>query len=99
MAVVVGLLHYLLSNVAVQFGEVFEGFGAELPLLTQMLLPGSLYYWIIPIVIALCFALHHAGLLSKVQVLFVTSAGTVLSIVTCITGLYLPIFQLGAVIQ
>jgi len=97
--IVVGAIHYSLSRVATQFNDVFEGFGADLPWLTNIMLPDSLYYWLVPLSFGICYIVHHLGFLSRPAVLLVSSVGTILSISLCIVGLYLPIFQLGAVVS
>ena len=99
LTVIVACLHYLLSYIARQFTEVYAGLGAELPFITQVVLGDGLYYWIVPIGVAGSFALHHWGYLSRKHVLLTASLGTVLSIFASIFGLYLPVVQLGAVVQ
>lgn len=96
---IVAWVHYFLSSkVASQFEDVFDGFGAELPWLTNLMLPDAPYYWLAPIIIVLLHIAHHSGYLSRPMVLLASSVGTVASIVLCLIGLYLPIFQLGAVV-
>ena len=95
---IIAVLHALLSSVALQFQDVYDSFGAELPWLTRMMLSGSLYYWLVPVVLGSCYCLHHLGYLSRAMVLLITSVGTISSMFLCIAGLYLPVFQLGAVV-
>jgi type II secretory pathway component PulF len=95
---IIAVLHALLSRVALQFNEVFDGFGAELPWLTKLMLSGSIYYWLMPMLFGLCFVVHHLGYINRAMVLFITSVGTIASMGLSVVGLYLPIFQLGAVV-
>ena len=96
ISIVVAVLHYLMSGVAIQFADVFEGFGAELPLLTQFMLPGSVFYWFMPVLILLVFLAHHLGQIKRRVALILGSVLTVASMILCTFGLYLPIIQLGA---
>lgn len=97
ICVLVGALHYVLTTVARQFEAVFEGFGAELPVLTRFLLADSIYYWIVPSLVAIVVVSHHFGRVSRSMTLLVTSISNIASIILCTLGMYLPIFQLGAV--
>ena len=84
-------------TVSLNFVEVFEGFGAELPILTQMLIHPA-YYWSIPILTGCVFLIHRAGLLTRSQTVFLSTGISLGSIPLCIIGFYLPIFQLGSVV-
>ena len=98
IGVIVGVLHYMMTRIAHQFESVFEGFGADLPVLTQFLLPGSLYYWIVPLAVVITLAGHQLGHVSRRVTLLMSSIATVTSMIVSTLGLYLPIFQLGAVV-
>ena len=99
VSTIVAIAHFGLSRAAAQFADVFEDFGAELPMLTRLVTNDSLYYWVVPLGIALCFVAHHQGYLTRSQTLFISSAATIASIILCVVGLYLPIFQLGSVVN
>ena len=90
-------VHYVMYRVSLEFLDVFEGFGAELPTLTQILIhPG--YYWSVPILTGCAFLAHQMGYLGKVQTVLFGSALSLGSIPLCIIGFYLPIFQMGSVV-
>ena len=96
---IVGLLHYqFATGIAPQFEDVFAGYGTDLPWLTQLVFAEPWYYWGFPIFIALCFVAHHLDYLSRPIVLLICSVGTFASLMLIMFGLYLPIFQLGAVV-
>ena len=99
MTIVIGVLHYFISIQVHKFADVFDGFGAELPWITSFVVYSPAYYWGIPILAALFFAAHHMGIISRVTVILTTSLITVASIIFTIFALYLPIFQLGAVVE
>jgi type II secretory pathway component PulF len=88
-----------MSYVANLLADVFLEAGAELPWVTEFLIQESLYYWIVPLGVACSFAAHHLGYLSRAHALLIGSVGTITSSVVCVIALYMPIFQLGALVQ
>lgn len=98
IALIVGVLHYAIFRLTFRFVEIYEGAGAELPLITRFLTDSPLFYWITPIVVSVSFILHQSGKLSAASVLIISVLGTVVSTVICVAGLYLPIFHLGSVV-
>jgi type II secretory pathway component PulF len=88
-----------MSRIASQFDQVFEGFAAELPFLTKLMLPGSIYFWLIPGIVILLAALNSLEVIQRSVVIALTAALSITSIGLYVVGLYLPIFQLGAVVS
>lgn len=99
VTLIVSALHYVLSITANRLAQMFEGNGAELPWLTQFLIKDSVFYWIVPALIIAGFVAHHLGYLSRGSILLMSSVGTIFSIVISVIGLYLPLFQLGGLVQ
>ena len=91
------VLHYVMYTVSLQFADVFAGFEAELPVLTQLLIH-PVYYWLIPILSGVAFFVHRLGFITKKQTVLLGTGLTLGSIPLCIIGFYLPIFQLGSVV-
>ncbi|MEM8501401.1 MAG: hypothetical protein AAF542_25555 [Pseudomonadota bacterium] len=99
MSLMVGVLHYFIARAVNNFAEVFDEFGAQLPWITNLLVEGSLYYWIVPVTVGLYFLAHHFGYFSRSVTYLISSLTTIASIIVCVFALYLPIFQLGAVVR
>ena len=90
-----GILQYLLTRIAGYFETIYAEAGAELPALTQMLLPNSWYYWVMAITFAAVHLAHQGGYLTRALVNVITTGLTFLSIGISVIGFYLPIFGLG----
>ena len=97
IAVIVGVLHYAVSGIPRQFEDVYDGFGAELPLITSFLIDSPFYFWIVPVLVVACMMLNHFGHIGRVATLLVSIFGTLASYVILMIGLYYPIFLLGGV--
>jgi len=93
------LAHFALSRVAVHFEAIFEGFGNQLPLVSQLILPGSVFYWFAPACTILAAVAERSGRITKSHVGLIGGGLTILDCIVCIFGIYLPIFQLGTVIS
>ena len=90
--------HYFLTHIAQQFEEVFAGFGADLPSYTQAFLTGSPVYFVLPTVCFVAYIAHWLNRRFSMPVLVACAIGTVLMYPAVTIAMYLPVFQLGAVV-
>ena len=98
MSVIIGILHIVLLLVATRFAEIFEGFGAQLPFLTQAFLPGSIVYFIIPTATLLAYAARYFNFGPTRAIFLGLSIASALFLPVFIIAMYLPIIRLGAVV-
>ena len=99
ITVITCILHVWLLNVSKRFIEVFEGFGAELPMLTKLFLPGSVMYYLLPAAAIIALLGHPLGMRSAKTAFSLISISSGLFIPAFIIAMYLPIFQLGSVVS
>lgn len=99
VVVIVGAVHYFLSQSAIEFEAVFKGFGTELPFVTQLMLPGSIYFWAMPGIALATVVLHQLKVVDKDTVVILSTLMTFASIGLFIIGMYLPIIQLGGAVS
>ena len=99
ITVITCILHVWLLNVSKKFIDVFEGFGAELPMLTKLFLPGSFIYYLLPAAAVIALLGHLLGMRSAKTAFSLISISTGLFIPAFIIAMYLPIFQLGSVVS
>ena len=92
------LIHFFLLRVALQFEEVFVGFGAKLPILTQAFMPGSILYYILPGMCLLTYAARWFIAASANNLFVAYGVVSGLMVPTFIVAMYLPIFQLGTLV-
>ena len=99
IAFVVTLLHYIASGIAGQLSDVYQNMGEDLPLVTKILTEDSLYYWMIPVMVMGGMVAHHLHWIDRRFALLIGALGTLGSMIVCIFGLYLPLFQMGSLVQ
>lgn len=86
-----------------QFNDVFQNFGAELPLLTRMFLSGRYALFALPLIVMTAWALtprrtppgNERGI---VAVLVGIGLGVIL-LPLCVIAMYLPIFHLAGAVD
>ena len=98
ISVVICLLHVWLFNVAYEFADVFAGFGAKLPLFTQLFLPGSFIYYLLPAAAIIALVAQYLQFRSARLAFLIVSVASGLFLPAFIIAMYLPIFQLGAAV-
>jgi type II secretory pathway component PulF len=91
-------LHIWLLYVAKEFTDVFKDFGAELPFYTTLFLPGSSIYYLLPLGAIIVLIGQHLRLFPTKLAFSVIGISTGLFTPAFIIAMYLPIFQLGAVV-
>lgn len=92
-AIAIGVVAYL---VLPGFVEVFDAFGAELPLVTRLMLNG--YRWLLPLFpvsLLLIWVLSKPGRQRRVRVVLLAYSISLLLFALGIWAAYLPIFQLA----
>jgi type II secretory pathway component PulF len=92
-----------LPAVIEQFAALFQGFGADLPQLTKMVVAGVTPIWIVLLatVVAqlILFIVYLSARSPKVRKAFWLLAFVNLAaLVTIVVAMYLPIFRLGSVV-
>ena len=105
LIIAAGLLFFVVYAVVPEFENLFNGFGAELPMFTQFFIGTYQFVVLLPFVLIVPFMLSlvmRSVPLGSVQALrgyavrtFLVSVGVLTS---CIVAMYLPIWQMGAVI-
>ena len=81
-----------------QFRELFKGFGADLPVATQLVVDYYLYLWFSPLmVVAVRFA-WPVKRVRSIAACFFGLALLVLGVPLLVLAMYLPIFRLGSVV-
>ena len=102
-ALLCSLMTALMINLIVpKFKEVFDNFGAELPLLTRLFVDAGWVLWLLPLVILVAWKsirndATRANRHGKIVLLIAIGVGAVLIPLTLI-AMYLPIFQMAAVV-
>jgi len=79
-----------------KFQETFEAFGVELPWLSRIVLSYHGLLWLVPAGIAALAALAPAWRGKRAAALGVASALVLMPV--CVIAMYLPVFNLGAVV-
>ena len=98
IGLVIAMLHYGMSLTAEQLADAFADADAALPLLTQALLPGSAYYWLLPVTIVAVLIAHHTNRLSRRVTTCACAGITIASMLLYVVGLYLPVVRLGTLV-
>ena len=92
------VVQYIMSRTAQQLVGIYDERSAELPLLTQFLLPDSIYYWILPVLLIILAVLQYLGTISQRLNKRLAQVATFGSAVIYIFGLYLMVIDMGRVI-
>ena len=93
------IIHILIARFVPQFLGVFDRFGAELPLITQLFLPGSLVYWVLPLAGVAAYLIYWIRPKPGLNILAFCAVGSILMVPATIAAMYLPVYMLGAVIE
>ncbi len=95
LAIAVGV-----NLVVPQFGDVFQNFGAELPLLTRAFVEGRYAFFGLPLLVLAAWALTPrrtpAGNERGIVALVLAIGIGVVLLPLCLIAMYLPIFRLAA---
>jgi type II secretory pathway component PulF len=92
------------NEIAPQFAETFDAFGAELPLFTLMMLALAPVYTLISYLTGLPLLIWLVFLFSPAQQRLLFKSGLIIFliafvlVIVFIAAMYLPIFNLGAVV-
>ena len=81
--------------VAPQFRSVFTGFGAELPIVTQLFIDYHLTLWALPILVIAVHFFYPSTKKRKLLSLLLGIFSLLVIIPLMLWALYLPVFQLG----
>ena len=99
VAITTCLAQGVLILVAGKFQSVFDGFGAQLPLLTRAFLPGAPTYYIIAIVSLIAYLSRHYQWFPTRMPFILFGLCAMIEGPVFVIAMYLPIFQLGAVVS
>ena len=88
-------VHLLLVGLSPQFEKVFAGFDRELPFFTQLFLPGSFIYSVLPAICLIAFLIYWTKPKPAMKVLITCAIGTLIMIPATVIAVYLPVYQLG----
>lgn len=78
-----------------QFGQIFESFGADVPLMTRLVLQGYLALWALPVFVVLAWLFWPRPQRRAAAACWIGVLSIVLLLPLCIGALYLPIFMLA----
>ena len=98
ISVITALVHYGALRASASFAEVFSGFDADLPWLTQLFLQGSPVYYFVPGLCIVAYIGRWAGFRAARPLFIGCAITSILVIPTFIIAMYLPVFQLGAAV-
>lgn len=86
-----------------QFEDVLKNFGAEIPLLTRLFVEGRYVFFGLPLIVLVAWALTPRrtppGNERGIVALVVGIGLGVILLPLCLIAMYLPIFQLAAVVE
>lgn len=80
---------------APQFGQMFEAFGFELPLMTRWVLQGYLALWALPLAVGIAWLFWPQPHRRAAAACWIGVLSLVLIFPLCMGALYLPIFMLA----
>ena len=100
---IVGLICALIAAalpmlVIPSFQQVFDSFGAQLPLMTQLALSYHLWLWVLPILVIAAFMFWPKAERRPLAACLTGVIGLTLTSVVMILAMYLPVFALGQAI-
>lgn len=98
ISVVTWLLHLAFAWVALRLGKIFEEFGAELPALTQLFLPGSWIYYVFPILCVIAYVGRWLNVGPSRLLFLICFIGSTMLVPVFIIAMYLPIIKMGDVV-
>lgn len=103
LIIAVAAVHWLLSYTSAQCREVLVGFGfvadTQLPALTQAMMSGPGIFSVVPVLCVLLVVLNRALIVQKSTVLGMSMLATLGKVIVFGVAVYLPVRQMGAIVQ
>ena len=91
-------VHAVLLVLSFPYAELFADFGADVPLATQLFLPYSIMYFVLPAVCVIALMAWLVSWYAPITFYIVAAALSVLMVPAFLFAVYVPVFRWGNVV-